>query len=114
MRRPLLLAAVGVAAILPAAVINAVLDWPSTIDLIANLGFTLLVLGAASTGAVVASRVPGNAVGWTLLALGAGLGVGMLCGAYAEAGPAPGRRVGGVGGQLAPAGGDVRRHRGRC
>jgi hypothetical protein len=88
-RLPLLLAAVGVAAILPAAVINAVLDWPSTIDLIANLGFTLLVLGAASTGAVVASRVPGNAVGWALLALGAGLGVGMLCGAYAEAGPAP-------------------------
>jgi hypothetical protein len=86
----LLLALAGVASILPAAVINAVLDWPSTIDLLANAGFTLLVLGAAATGGVVASRVPGNAVGWALLALGAGLGVGMLAGAYAEAGPAPG------------------------
>jgi hypothetical protein len=83
-RAPLLLALVGVASILPAAVINAVLDWPATIDLIANLGFTLLVLGASATGGLVAARVPGNAVGWTLLALGSALGVGMLCGAFAE------------------------------
>ena len=95
-RLPLLLALVGVVSILPAAVINAVLDWPSTVDLIANVGFTLLVLGASATGAVVATRVPGNAVGWTLLALGAGLGVALLCGAYGEAsgqrdaGPLPG------------------------
>ena len=85
MRRvPPLLALVGVASILPAAVINAVLDWPAAIDLIANFGFTLLVLGASATGGVVAARVPGNAVGWTLLALGAALGVGMLCGSVAE------------------------------
>jgi hypothetical protein len=95
-RLPLILAAIGVASILPSAVINAVLDWPETLDLSANLGFTLLVLGAGATGAIVASRVPGNAVGWTLLALGAALGVGMLCGGYGEAsaqraaGPLPG------------------------
>jgi hypothetical protein len=89
LRLPVILALVGVATILPAAAINAALDWPATIDLLANFGFTLLVLGAAATGGVVASRVPGNAVGWTLLALGAGLGVGMLAGAYAEAGPLP-------------------------
>ena len=83
-RLPFAAAALGIATIVPAAVINAVLDWPGTVDLIANLGFTLLVVGAAGTGAIVASRVPGNAVGWTLLALGAGLGVAMLCGAYAE------------------------------
>jgi hypothetical protein len=54
---PLLLAILGVACIVPAAAINAVLDWPATIDLIANLGFTLLVVGSAVTGAIVASRL---------------------------------------------------------
>jgi hypothetical protein len=87
---PLLLWIAAIAAILPAAVINAVLDWGDTLDLVANAGFTLLVVGAATTGAVVASRVPGNAIGWSLLGLGLGLAVGLLAGAYAEAGPAPG------------------------
>ncbi len=86
-RLPLVLWLVAVASIVPAAVLNASLDWGATVDLIANAGFTLLVVGAATTGIVVASRVPGNAIGWTLLALGSGLGVGMLAGAYAEASP---------------------------
>jgi hypothetical protein len=84
-RLPLLLAFIGVAAIVPAAVLNTILDKRDEVDLLANFGFTLLVFGAATTGAIVASRVPGNAVGWVLLALGSGLGVAMLCGAYGEA-----------------------------
>ena len=79
----------AVAAALPAAVINASLDRWDTLDLVANAEFMLLVLGAATTGAVVASRVPANAIGWTLLALGLGLAVGLLAGGYAEAGPLP-------------------------
>ena len=95
-RLPLVLWIVAIASIVPAAVLNAMLDWREPIDLVANVGFTLLVFGAATTGAIVASRVPGNAVGWILLALGAGLGIPLLCGAYAEAsattsaGPFPG------------------------
>ena len=88
-RLPLVLWILAVAAMLPAAAINAALDWGNTLDLVANVGFTLLILGAATTGAVVATRVPANAIGWTLLALGLGLAVGLLTGAYAEAGPLP-------------------------
>ena len=86
-RLPLVLWIVAVGSIVPATALNAWLDWGATVDLIADAGFMLLVVGAATTGAVVASRVPGNAIGWTLLALGAGLGVGMLAGSYAEASP---------------------------
>ena len=89
-RLPLLLWIVTVAAALPAAAINASLDRGDTLDLVANVAFTLLVLGAATTGAVVASRVPANPIGWSLLGLGLGLAVGLLAGAYAEAGPLPG------------------------
>ena len=84
-RLPLVLWAVAIACAVPAAVVNAVLDQRDAIDLVANVGFTLLIAGAATTGAIVASRVPGNAVGWILLALGAGLGFTLACGAYAEA-----------------------------
>ena len=81
---------------MPAAIINALLDYSTTIDLVANAGFTLLVVGAATTGAIVAARVPGNAVGWILLALGTGMSFRLLCGALGEAsattslGPIPG------------------------
>ena len=95
-RLPIVLWVVAIACIVPAAGVNAWLDQRDTIDLVANLGFTLLVVGAATTGAIVASRVPGNAVGWILLVLGTGLGFTLACGAYAEAsatfaaGPFPG------------------------
>jgi len=95
-RLPLVLWAVAIACILPAAAINAVLDYPDPVDLVANVGFVLLVVGAATTGAIVSARVPGNAVGWILLALGTGMAFSLVCGALAEAsvrtslGPIPG------------------------
>jgi len=95
-RLPVLLWIAAIACIVPGAVINASLDYPSTLHLVANVGFTLLVVGAASTGAIVAARVPGNAVGWILLALGTGMALSLVCGALAEAsartslGPIPG------------------------
>ena len=84
-RLPLLLWIVAATSIAPAAAVNAALDYPDAVDLVANAGFTLLIAGAATTGAIVALRVPGNAVGWILLVLGAAMGLALLCGAYAEA-----------------------------
>ena len=95
-RLPIVLWVVAIVCIVPGAVVNAILDRGEPIDLVANVGFTLLVFGAATAGAIVASRVPGNAVGGILLALGAGLAIPLVCGAYAEAsattaaGPFPG------------------------
>ena len=87
---------VAMAMVVPGAVANAVLDYPDAIDLLAGFGFTLLGVGAASTGAIVSARVPGNAVGWILLGIGTGIGLTIGCGAYASVsgatslGPLPG------------------------
>lgn len=83
-RLPWLLRALAVALVVPGAVANALLDYPAVADLVSGLAVTLLGVGAATTGAIVATRVPGNAVGWILLALGTGLGFLIACGAYAE------------------------------
>jgi hypothetical protein len=74
----------AVVLVIPAAVANTLLDYMDAIDVVAGFGFTLLGLGAATTGAVVASRIPDNPVGWILLALGTGLGFMLAMGAYAE------------------------------
>ncbi len=95
-RLPLVLWILAVGLIVPGAAANAVLDYPNAI--VPDLGFMALAAGAATTGALVATRVPGNAVGWILLALGAGVGFTIACGAYAEVsattslGPLPGAR----------------------
>ena len=83
-RPPWVLCALAVGLVVPGAVANALLDYPAVTDLVSGLGVTLLGIGAATTGALVATRVPGNAVGWILLALGTGLGFLIACGAYAE------------------------------
>ena len=84
-RLPVVLWVVAVACVVPATVVYAVLDYPAAVDLLAGAGFAVLILGAASTGALVAARVPGNAIGWILLVLGAGMAVSQAAGAYSEA-----------------------------
>ena len=49
-------------------------------------GLVCVQLGAASAGAVIASRLPRNAVGWIFLALGLGLGIALGSGAWASYG----------------------------
>jgi hypothetical protein len=83
-RLPWTLCAIAVPMVIAGSVTNAVLGDSDTADLVSALGFSLLGIGAATTGAVVATRVPGNAVGWIMLALGTGLGLTVAAGAYAE------------------------------
>jgi hypothetical protein len=90
------LSVLGVVLVVPAAVANALLDYVDALDLFAGFGFTLLGVGASVTGGLVAARVPGNAVGWVLIALGLGIASTLAFGAYGEVssttdlGPLPG------------------------
>jgi hypothetical protein len=61
-------------------------SWEGPETLSVTLGFAAVQLGAASAGAVIASRLPRNAVGWIFLALGVGLGLVMLSWAWAGVG----------------------------
>jgi len=53
-----------------------------------QLFFAAVQLTTACVGAVVASRLPGNRVGWILLAIGAGLGVRQALGGWGGLGAA--------------------------
>lgn len=87
---------VALSLVLLGSVSTTVVDFENVAELPFGFGFALLGVGAATAGAVVTARVPGNAVGPILLALGAGLGVLLTSGAYAELsqvsdhGPLPG------------------------
>jgi hypothetical protein len=76
----------------PALTLGFDLDAGGALFLIA---FVALQLGASTAGAVVASRLPGNAVGWIFLGLGVGVGVALTANAWAtlglttDAGPLP-------------------------
>ena len=72
-----ILALLGVGAV-------AVDDWPDALSLVADLAWLLLAVGAATTGALVVARVPRNAVGWLLLALGLGIGTTIGFAEYAQ------------------------------
>ncbi|MDP8968495.1 MAG: hypothetical protein M3N04_07840 [Actinomycetota bacterium] len=55
-------------------------------NLVFLLSFAAVQLSMASVGAFVASRLPGNRVGWLLVAIGLGLGLRQAIGAYGELG----------------------------
>ena len=71
---------------LPAVAVQVALGWVGPTDLPFAVGFAALQLGAATTGAVIGSRLPGNAVGWIFLAMGVLMGVLFVAGSYAELG----------------------------
>jgi hypothetical protein len=72
--------------LLPAGPLWQALEGTGAGDVPFMVGLVAVQLAAASAGAVIASRLPGNAVGWIFLALGAGLGFTLACGAWAELG----------------------------
>lgn len=86
MRLPWLLWASAVGLVVP-GLAGTVLTWTGPLPVAAaGFVFALLALGAATMGAIVATRMPRNAIGWILLAIGGGLGVWMVSGAYAHLG----------------------------
>lgn len=76
--------AVAVVLVVLGSVGTTFVDLEDAADLPFGFGFALLGVGAATAGAVVTARVTGNAVGPILLAMGAGLGLLLTSGAYAE------------------------------
>jgi len=64
-----------------------------------SLCFGAVQISTAAVGAVVASRLPRNPVGWILLTIGAGLGLSVTAAAYGElgtgtaSGPLPGDEI---------------------
>lgn len=88
--------AVAVVLVLAGSVVDTAVDFEGPEALPFAFGFILLGVGAATAGAFVVTRVPGNTVGPILLGMGLGVGLMMASGAYAETsartylGPLPG------------------------
>ncbi len=72
--------------LLPGVVLQISLNWAGPMDIPFAVGFVAVQLGAATTGAIISSRLPGNAVGWIFLAMGLLLELLFAVGAYAELG----------------------------
>jgi hypothetical protein len=85
-RLPWLLAGLATVLVVPGSAASTAIDWKDAADLPFGFVFALAGVASAATGAVVATRVPGNAVGWIILAMGLGTGVLLAFGAYGEAG----------------------------
>jgi hypothetical protein len=79
------LMAIALATAVPGAALTIWLDWTGPADLLIGGLFALLGVASAVTGALVASRVNKNAVGWLILALGVGMGILLAANAYASA-----------------------------
>jgi hypothetical protein len=82
--------------LLPGVIVEISLDWSGPVDIPFAVGFVAVQVGAASAGAIISSRLPGNAVGWIFLAIGLLLGLLFATSAYADlgidspSGPLPG------------------------
>src|SRR5215210_2106237 len=82
--------------LLPGVILEISFNWVGPADIPFVVGFVAVQVGAATAGAIISSRLPGNAVGWIFLAIGVLLGLLFAVGAYAEigidsrSGPLPG------------------------
>jgi hypothetical protein len=78
--------ALALALVVPGPVLQTALEWRDEADFVFLFAFIALQLGTASAGAVIASRLPRNPVGWCFLAMGVGMALSFSSNAYAELG----------------------------
>ena len=90
-RLPWIVAGAAIVLVVPGAALNTAVEWTDAGDLPFGVGFALLGVASAVTGAVVATRVPRNPVGWIILAMGLGVGVLLAFGSYGELGTSTSR-----------------------
>ena len=77
--------ALAVVLVIPGPVLTTVVD-VSRGDIPYLIAFVAVQLAAATTGAVVASRLPANPIGWIFLGMGAGLALAFAASSWAEVG----------------------------
>src|SRR5215211_5002948 len=70
--------------LLPGVILEISFNWAGPTDIPFAIGFIAVQLGCATAGAIISSRLPGNAVGWIFLAIGVLLGLLFAVGAYAD------------------------------
>jgi hypothetical protein len=70
--------------LLPGVILQLSFNWVGPTDIPFAVGFIAVQLCSATAGAIIISRLPGNAVGWIFLAIGVLLGLLLTLGAYAE------------------------------
>jgi hypothetical protein len=76
----------AVVLVVPGPVLQAVIEWTNEADLPFLFGFIAVQVGMSSAGAVIASRLPRNPVGWCFLAMGVGMALAITLSVYAELG----------------------------
>ena len=82
--------ALAVVLVIPGPVLTTIVDAASG-DIPFLIAFVAVQLAAATTGAVVASRLPQHPIGWIFLGMGAGLALAFAAGSWAEVGLATDR-----------------------
>jgi hypothetical protein len=75
----------AVVLVIPGPVLTTIID-ASTGDIVATVAFVAVQLAAATTGAVVATRLPRNPIGWIFLGMGAGLALAFAANSWSEVG----------------------------
>jgi hypothetical protein len=76
----------AVALVIPGPVLQTALEWTNETDLPFLFGFIAVQVGTATAGAVIASRLPRNPVGWCFLGMGVGMALAITLSVYAELG----------------------------
>ena len=75
----------AVALVIPGPVLTTIVDATAG-DIPFTVAFVGVQLAAATTGAVVALRLPRNPIGWIFLGMGAGLALAFAASSWAEVG----------------------------